>query len=73
MSVKHRLRTILCCGILEVAALMGVPMRPSEIQDLMHSLNQPKTAQTNPDETGNSDAPDPGRPPEQAARPPHAP
>ena len=46
---KSRLRTLLCCAVLELGALAGIPMRPEQIKDLMQSLNQPKVAQTNPD------------------------
>ncbi len=60
MSLKQRLRTILCCLTLEVGTLVGVPMRPEQIQDLMQTLNQPKVAQTIPDETDTGDGPAPG-------------
>ena len=50
MSVVHRLRTVFCCAFLQLGALLGVPMRPEEIQDLMHRLNKPKVAHTNPEE-----------------------
>lgn len=55
MSIIRRLRTVACCAILEIGTLMGVPMRPEQIQDLMRAMNVPKVAQTNPDEsdTGN--------------------
>jgi len=56
VSLKLRLRTLLCCVVLEVGALTGVPMRPDEIQELMNTLNQPKLARTNPDR------PDDGQP-----------
>lgn len=50
MSVKQRLRTCLCCIALEMGVLTGVPMRPEQIQDLMHALNRPKVAQTDPEQ-----------------------
>ena len=50
MSMRHRLRTILLCLVLEMGALTGVPMRPEEIEELMHTMNQPKVAHTIPDE-----------------------
>lgn len=56
MSLKTRLRTLLCCVVLEIGALTGVPMRPDEIQELMNTLAQPKLARTNPDK------PDDGEP-----------
>jgi hypothetical protein len=51
VSLKHRLRTLLFCAVLELGALAGIPMRPEQIRDLMHALNQPTIAQTNPDRT----------------------
>jgi hypothetical protein len=53
--MKHRLRTILCCAILEVGALFGIPMRPEQIRELMEVMNKPKMAQTNPDQTADGD------------------
>jgi hypothetical protein len=50
VSIKQRLRTITCCVVLQVATLIGVPMRPDQVQELMHSLNQPKLARTTPEE-----------------------
>lgn len=49
-AMRGRLRTILCCAVLQVGAFAGVPMRPEQIRDVMRSLNQPKIAQTNPEE-----------------------
>lgn len=57
MSVKYRLRTLACCTILQMAAVIGVPMRPEKIQDLMRMLNEPKLASTNPDEDHRDDEP----------------
>jgi hypothetical protein len=48
-------RTLLCCAILEFGALVGIPMRPEQIGELMHSLNQPKIAETNPERTNDGD------------------
>ena len=64
MSLKSRLRTILCCVVLEVGALTGVPMRPDEIRELMNTLAQPKVARTNPDRPDEGDLP-PATPDEQ--------
>lgn len=55
MSVRNRLRTVLCCAILQFGALFGIPMRPEQIRELMYTLNQPKVAQTNPDSTVDGD------------------
>jgi hypothetical protein len=49
VSMKHRLRTLLCCVILEAGALAGVPMRPEQIRELLHALNVPKVARADPD------------------------
>lgn len=57
MSLKSRVRTILCCVVLEVGALTGVPMRPDEIRELMDTLAQPKLARTNPDRPDEGDLP----------------
>jgi hypothetical protein len=50
VSLKRRLRTLACCGLLQIAALFGMPMRPEEIQEFMQSLNEPKVAHTLPSE-----------------------
>lgn len=55
MRVPLRLRTILVCTMLECAALMGLPMRPEEIQELMRTMNQPKLAHVIPDESEHGD------------------
>lgn len=60
MGWKRRLRTLACCGILEVGALLGIPMRAEQIQELMRSLNEPKLAVTNPDESDTGDGPGSG-------------
>ena len=60
MSLTRRLRTVACCAILELGTLIGVPMRPEQIQDLMRSLNTPKIAHTTPEETHRGDDADPG-------------
>jgi hypothetical protein len=48
--IKNRLRTLLCCGILEAAVMFGIPMRAGQIEELMRSLNVPTLAHTIPDE-----------------------
>jgi hypothetical protein len=50
VSLKRRLLTLACCGMLQIAALFGMPMRPEEIQEFMQSLNEPKRAHTLPSE-----------------------
>jgi hypothetical protein len=49
MAIRHRLRTILVCMVLEWSALIGVPMRPEEIVDLMQTMNTPRVVHTDPD------------------------
>jgi len=55
MRVPSRLRTLLVCCMLEYAALMGSPMRPEQIQELLRAMNQPKLAHVIPDESDRSD------------------
>ena len=44
MSPKQRLRVLLACAALEFGVLIGAPMRPDQIQELMHQMNQPTLA-----------------------------
>ena len=53
--MKHKLRTLLLCLPLLVGSLIGVPMRPEDIEELMQSMNQQKIAYTIPDESENGD------------------
>jgi len=55
MRLSPRLRTILVCAMLEYAALVGSPMRPEEIEELMRNMNQPKLAHVIPDESDHGD------------------
>jgi hypothetical protein len=50
MRLSPRLRTILVCAMLEYAALVGSPMRPEEIEELMRNMNQPTLAHVIPEE-----------------------
>lgn len=50
MSLKERLRILLACSVLELGVLMGAPMRPDEIKELMHQMNQPTLAHVLPSE-----------------------
>jgi hypothetical protein len=58
--MKHRLRTLLCCAVLEIGVLFGVPMRPEQIRALMQTLNQSRIAQTDPERTADGDQPSTG-------------
>lgn len=55
MSIAHRLRTILCCALLEIGVLIGVPMRPEQIQQLMRDMNAPKIVRVTPDRPDGGD------------------
>jgi hypothetical protein len=54
-AVRTRLRTVLVCAVLEFGAMIGLPMRPDEIETLMQTMNQPTITQTLPDESENGD------------------
>ena len=49
---KVRLRLLLLCGVLELGALAGVPMRPDDIEKLVQMMSRPKLVQTQTDESG---------------------
>ena len=51
MSIKEKIRSILLVAAIGLALLTGVPMRPDEIEELMHQMNQPKLAHVLPAET----------------------
>jgi hypothetical protein len=60
VSFKKRLRTLLACAALEMGVLMGVPMRPEQIRELMHQMNQPTIAHVLPSEEEGGDENPPG-------------
>jgi hypothetical protein len=55
VSIKHRLRTLCLCLPLLLGAISGMSMRPEEIEELMHSMNQQKIVVTVDDESENGD------------------
>ena len=57
MSLMKRLRVLLVCVALEAGVLAGSPMRPDEIQELLHRMNQPTLAHMLPSETDDGDGP----------------
>ena len=57
MSFKKEFRAILLSAVLGIGSLMGVPMRPDEIEELMQMMNQPKIAHTLPDQNDYGDDP----------------
>jgi hypothetical protein len=61
VSWKKKLRTVLACMMLEAGVLIGVPMRPDQIEELMHQMNQPKLAHVLKEEGESGD--DPPEPP----------
>ncbi len=60
--MRKRLRVVFVCTFLQFGALMGVPMRPQEIQELMQVMNVPKIAHVLPSEECDGDDP-PDEPP----------
>ena len=48
MSLASRLRVVVVCAALQFGVFSGVPMRPEQIQELMHQMNQPKLAHVLP-------------------------
>jgi hypothetical protein len=67
VSFKKRLRVFLACAGLELGVLMGVPMRPDQIEELMHQMNQPKLAHVLRSEDDAGD--DPPEPPPAGSGP----
>ena len=55
--MKERLRVLLVCFSLEVGVILGAPMRPDEIRELMHQMNQPALAHVLPSEEEAGDDP----------------
>ena len=44
VSWKKKLRVLIACLTLEAGVIFGVPMRPDQIKELMHQMNQPTLA-----------------------------
>ena len=57
MSLKRRLRVVVVCATLQLGVMAGVPMRPDEVEKLMHQMNQPKMAHVLPTEGDEGDDP----------------
>lgn len=55
MSLRERLRVLLVCVTLELGVIIGAPMRPDEIRELMHQMNQPTLAHVLPSEEESGD------------------
>lgn len=45
MAIKRKLRALFLGLILGMASLAGAPMRPEEIAELMHAMNQTRVCQ----------------------------
>jgi hypothetical protein len=60
VSLKARLRTVFACAFLQMGVLAGVPMRPEQIKELMHQMNQPTIAHVLPSEEEAGDGNPPG-------------
>jgi hypothetical protein len=48
---------LLACVALEFGVLIGAPMRPDQIQELMHQMNSPTLAHVLPGEDESGDDP----------------
>jgi hypothetical protein len=57
MRFKGRFCKFMFCGILAIASVGGARLRPEEVEELMHAMNQPKLAHTLPDDAENGDDP----------------
>ena len=55
MSLKKRLRVVVVCAVLQLGVMVGAPMRPDEVEELMHQMNQPKMAHVLPTEDEDGD------------------
>jgi hypothetical protein len=55
--LKRRLRAMACFGMLEIAALFGMPMRPEQIQELAQLVNESKAQDTLPSDEDSGDPP----------------
>jgi hypothetical protein len=57
VSFKNRLRVVAVCVNLLLGVMVGSPMRPEEVEQLMHQMNQPKMAHVLPAESDDGDDP----------------
>ena len=70
MSKDYRLRKILLCAVLEMGALMGVPMRPEEIGNLLRITGPAQVRCSVPTGGGGPDDPTTDVESDTARRPP---
>ena len=55
MSIKHKLRMLLFYLPLLAGSLIGVPMRPEDMDQIMETLNQERIEYVIPDDSENGD------------------
>lgn len=56
MSIKRLCRAFVLGTVLFGGSIMGIPMRPEEIESLMSCVNQPRIEMTIPDEQDRDNA-----------------
>ena len=56
MSSQYRLRKVLLCAILETGALMGAPLLPKNINELMKTMHQIVLKESTPEDSDGSKA-----------------
>lgn len=57
MSLAQRLRRLLGAAMLGAAVMVGAPLRPKEIEELMHAVNQQEIAEVIPTEDDTNQEP----------------
>lgn len=55
MLLIKKLRMVSVCAMLQLSVFAGAPVRPEQIEELMHQMNEPKLAQVLPDESDDGD------------------
>ena len=61
MFRNRRLRALACFGMLEVAALFGMPLRPEQIRELAQQIHESKAQDSLPSEKESGDTHGSGR------------
>jgi hypothetical protein len=51
------MRCVFVCAFLQFGTLIGIPMRPKEIQELLQMMNAPKIASVLPSDEQSGDGP----------------
>ena len=59
MSLSRRLRLLLLCGVLQFGVLIGTPMPPERIRELLHQIHTPKIVHVLPAEDDEGGDPPP--------------